>query len=124
MIKVFMFRNGVGENYCGFAVMGHGPGVRGTDIVCAGVSALTQAAAMTLENYFQTHRILSNFRINAGDGFLSVKYKPIENRYIDGVIDSMLMGLREIQKQYPENLKIVDDVIVLFERRDGSAYVI
>ena len=91
---------------CGFTVLGHtGSAPEGEDIVCAGVSALTQTAVNALETV--AHAPAS---VIVRSGFLSVRlHKGLSARqqYAARIIlRSVRQGLEDIAEAYPAHLKV------------------
>lgn len=86
----------------GFSVTGHAnTAPHGSDIVCAGVSALTQTALLGLGKHLKRD---IDYKANAGDLFLNLKDEPDE--LTDAVLKTMRLGLNEIAKLYPKIVKI------------------
>lgn len=94
----------------------------GEDIVCAAISAASQQTAFGILNYL---KVPCHIGQNDDTGFLYVdldmqnKEADIsseifnelveKNRVqLDTLLETMLIMLREIEKQYPENLKIFE----------------
>lgn len=105
MIRVAVYRDGEGQ-FRGFVVKGHSRwGPKGFDIVCAGVAALTQAAALGLMR-------LSGARVKteARDGFLECRLvEPVQGaprERVDAIVGTMVLGLREIAAQYPDHVQV------------------
>lgn len=80
--------------------------VKGSDIVCAAVSALVQAASRSIaaKGIHQT--------ITRSDGFLSFSLewealKDAERRFTVSAIDVMLFGLLAVAESHPENVNII-----------------
>ena len=104
MITVDIIRNAAGE-VAGFSVRGHAnAGVRGEDIVCAGVSALTQAAVMGLERHLGRRIQFSQTK----ECQLALELLEEPDSLTEAVLMSMLLGLKEISKGYPKNVRIVE----------------
>jgi uncharacterized protein YsxB (DUF464 family) len=92
----------------GFEVMkltGHAEYNPGNDVVCAGVSALSQALIGTLQNMkviFQTKIIES--------GNILIEILPFSDNGVQKIIDTVfltcLIGLLQIQQTYPGYLKV------------------
>lgn len=103
MITVSIFRDN-GQHIIKIHVKGHsGSAKRGKDIICAGVSALTQSALLGLAQYLR--RDLS---WQADEGLLSMELRDQPDSQTDAVLETMLLGLREIAKIEPEYLRIVE----------------
>ena len=90
------------ERIIGFRVAGHsGMGKRGHDIVCAGVSAVTQTALLGL---LKKVNAAVDYRVERGD--MSVELKSAPDDMTEVVLQTMRLGLNEIAKQYPSAVKI------------------
>ena len=86
----------------GFSVTGHsGQEKRGYDIVCAGVSALTQTALLGIGEHL--HREVD---FDMSSGKLEVKLKSAPDDLTEAIFKTMHLGLREIEKINPEAVKI------------------
>jgi len=87
---------------------GHaGFGKKNIDIVCAGISAIIQTAIVAITKVAGVSQ-----KIKQKDGFLesSIKINKLESAVLNDlivIISTMLTGLEEIIKIYPEALKIV-----------------
>lgn len=73
----------------------------GYDIVCAGVSALTQTALLGLGNHL--HRAL-DYRISSGD--LHTRLIEAPDEQTNAILETMLLGLREISALSPHAVQI------------------
>ena len=83
----------------GFTTEGHADyAIKGQDIVCAAVSTLFQTAALGLNSYCECE-------ISLGDGNAVVEIIE-RNRASDIIINTMVKGLRAIEKKHPNNLKV------------------
>ncbi len=92
----------------GFEARGHaGYAERGADIVCAGVSALTQAAVLGL-----ARRLEAPLLVVQREGFLRCTLGPGVGREVraraQDVLETMLLGLREISSLFPERLTLTE----------------
>lgn len=80
----------------------------GEDIVCA---ALSVAMQMTLNGMQQVLKVMPLFDIN-DDGFLEVDMKEMDykgkEKEIDTLLESMVLMIRELSKEYPKNIKLVE----------------
>lgn len=72
---------------------------RGNDIVCAGVSALTQAAILGLRYYDV------DMDVSMSHGEMTVQINKNED-IVKPIFTAMVVGLKEIAKQYPENVRL------------------
>lgn len=81
-------------------ISGHaGFAEHGKDIICAAVSSLAQSAALAIAAYDKTAQL------EAVEGHLKVEYTA-DDHYIDGITDTLKIGLDCIAGQYGEFLKI------------------
>ncbi len=96
----FLYR---GENCVGFSIKGHiGLGVKGKDIVCAAVSAVSQATLIGLEEVVG-ERI--TYRIEDGliECFLN-KTGDCSQK----IVETLHKTLVQLSKQYPKNLSVAE----------------
>jgi len=101
MIEIRIFSQTDGK-ISGFSVTGHsGTAERGQDIVCAGVSSLTQTALLGIMEYL--HREVD---YDIASGKLTVRLKSVPDDLTEAIMQSMLLGLIEIQKLSPEAVRI------------------
>ena len=101
MIEIRIFSQADGK-ISGFAVTGHsGTAERGQDIVCAGVSSLTQTALLGIMEYL--HREVD---YDIASGKLTVRLQSAPDDLTEAIMQSMLLGLMEIQKLSPEAVRI------------------
>jgi len=91
-------------------VSGHsGLNKKGSDILCAAVSALTQTFVLTAARVLKIEQ-----KLKQEDGYLS---SHIDLSGLDSetrvklklLFESLLIGLFEISKEYPDKIKIVND---------------
>ena len=93
----------------GFEAAGHaGYAKRGTDIVCAAVSALTQATANGLSEVVKAP---IEGQMDEDTGYLSVKILPAASEKIltdaQILLKTLKMALTEISKDYPGTIRII-----------------
>ncbi len=101
MIKVKIFKEPT-DRIVGFEVAGHsGTAERGQDIVCAGVSSLTQTALLGLERHL--HRDMD---YSVASGKLKMQLKSAPDELTETLLQTMLLGLMEIAKLSPEAVQI------------------
>ncbi len=74
----------------------------GSDIVCAAISALVQAAELGLEKAARL-----NVKSNTRDGFKEFSVSE-HNERSDAILETLRISLKEIEKQYPRHLKTED----------------
>lgn len=90
----------------GFTCSGHADySEKGTDIVCAAVSALTQSAILALERLVGVKLAL---KADSKTGLIDCSWDnyPDIIEQSELVIRMVALGLIEIQKQYPDHLKV------------------
>lgn len=103
MIRVEIVRDS-GQHIVEFRVSGHsGSAPRGKDIICAGVSALTQTALLGLHHYLQR-----SVRWQAAAGLLSMELCGQPDTQTNAVLETMLLGLKEIANSEPDYVKILE----------------
>ena len=101
MIKVKIFRNSTGK-INGFKVTGHADmAPHGQDIVCAGVSALTQTVILGVAKHLRRE---VEYVVKSGNLILNLLSEPDE--LTDAIFETMLLGLVEIEKINSKNIKI------------------
>lgn len=101
MIKINVYRSG--QAIAGFSVSGHANlAPHGQDIVCAGVSALTQAAVLGITNYLNKK---ANIEVLVGK--LGVELEEPDG-LTNAILETMLLGLMEIAKLYPKSVRIIE----------------
>lgn len=87
---------------CGFRAEGHAnTAPHGQDIVCAAVSVLTQTAALGVSKHLQK-KVL----IEQKSGALVVKLAEQPDVLTEAVFQTMLIGLKEIEKINPKAVHI------------------
>ncbi len=97
-----------GNGIAGLVTEGHsGLAEKGTDIVCAAVSTLIQTTIVSLDRIAGIKQDITQH-----DGYLSSTFdvtalQEEEIKTIEIIIHTMLLGLFEIRKQFPERLTIV-----------------
>ena len=101
MISVEIFTNEDGM-ITGYTVAGHsGTAKRGQDIVCAGVSALTQSALLGIMEHL--HRTVD---YDIASGNLRVRLSEPPDERSEAILRTMWMGLAEIEKISPKGIQI------------------
>jgi hypothetical protein len=94
MITVTIYKNS--HQYKGFAVKGHaGYAEEGYDIICAAVSALTVNTVNSIEKFTE-----DTFSGEQKDGWLSCEFPEGLSERSVLLMDSMVLGLAEIQNNY------------------------
>ena len=87
----------------GFSIDGHSnTAPRGQDIFCAGVSTVSQAAYICLADHLKR-----NFKSNFASGKLSLILNEPPDDLTEAVFQTMLIGIREIEKLAPQAVKLI-----------------
>jgi hypothetical protein len=103
MTEVEIYRDAEGR-ITAFRSRGHaGYDVEGKDIVCAGVSALVQTAVLGLEEYL---RLEPSVEQEKGRLYCSLERDIFLNREIDAILNTMVLGLKALEREYPQYLKV------------------
>ncbi|HWR41572.1 ribosomal-processing cysteine protease Prp [Sporomusa sp.] len=103
MITVTLIRDN-NQAITGFMVNGHAQAApHGQDIVCAGVSALTQSSIMGIERHLQREINLVQDRNG-----LKIELADRPDSLTAAVFETMLLGLTEIAKLYPKSVRIIE----------------
>ena len=91
MIKVIVRKNGI-------EIQGHANyGARGNDIVCAAASGIIQTAVLGMMKH------MPNVQIAKNDGYIKIN----DNSHI--IIDTMMMGLKDLEIQFPKHIQIKEE---------------
>ena len=94
-VSIIKTRNG---EYKGFTCIGHsGYADEGEDIVCAAVSVLVINAINSLEELAREKFKLAT---NEEEGLIDCRFEKHINEKSQLLLDSMVLGLQEIRKQY------------------------
>ena len=96
-----------GGRITGFKAKGHtGYAEQGSDIVCAAVSAVTQTACLGLMEYLKAQPQIvqkdGELRLDLSEG---MPPKDVERAEL--ILGTMLSGLRSVQENYSDYLKII-----------------
>jgi uncharacterized protein YsxB (DUF464 family) len=105
MVKIIFNRDDL-KRYNGFQCIGHAEfKKKGYDIVCAGISTLTQTTLMALEKFLKI-----GIRVKADQkaGLLECAWEndPATVEQSDLLVETMKLGLNEIHNLYPEHLSL------------------
>ena len=102
MIRVRIERDATGR-IRGFEAKGHaGAGPKGNDIVCAAVSVLTDSVFLGLDRHLKRE-----MEWDADSGDISVRLKEAPDELTEAILATLVLGLTEIQKIYPDRLRIL-----------------
>lgn len=103
MTKVTIYREN--DSITGYCLDGHtGFALEGSDIVCSALSMLSITCANALER-------LAGAEIDCEqrEGFLMVRLRPNQiNEKTDLIFRLFELGARDIQAEYPANVKIIN----------------
>ncbi len=106
MVEIAIIKDRSGRN-CGFRCSGHAEySEKGFDIVCSGISALTNTTVLALE---QLVKLSLQIEADPDTAFLECRWsnaEAVQQTQADLLLKTMYLGLREIQKQYPKNLSL------------------
>lgn len=91
-----------------FEVSGHaGYSKKGSDIICAAVSTVTQQTAVGILDYLKL-----NVKTKVKDGFLSLDLSQTDkmgkDKEVDTLLETMYMFLIQIEQQYPKYVKLIE----------------
>jgi len=101
MIKIEIVRSS-DQAMVGFSVNGHaGTAPHGQDIVCAGISALTQTAVLGLDR-----QLKKKIRVKIASGNLKMNLLDKPDVLTNAVLETMLIGLTEIGNLNPQSVRI------------------
>lgn len=99
MVNIEVKRNVAGK-ITSCQISGHAEaGEKGSDIVCAGVSAISQTALLGLLKHLNSK---VSYKMQAGNMYFSLQEVPDEKT--DIILETMLLGFEEITKAYPQNV--------------------
>ena len=108
MTKIKIYRQN--EIIVGFESGGHsGYAEYGSDIVCSAISSILLTTVLGLKNVVKAGVNISR---DDNKGYLKVILKENDNNKIKNtqiVFDTMLLGLKEVEKSYKKYLKLEDD---------------
>ena len=106
MIQIKTSRNAAGQ-VVALEVRGHaGWGRKGQDIVCAAVSALTQTALLGLR---QQAEASIDYKVQKKPALLTCLLLSPPDDKTGVILETVLLGLTEIAKEYPGSLKLTED---------------
>lgn len=102
MIKIEFIRSGDNLIY-GYKIIGHSKVVsRGGNVVCAAVSVLACTTVLAIQKLLGTELIGYS-----EEGIQIIKIKE-SNRDIQLLLETMYLGISEIRKQYPKQVRIIE----------------
>lgn len=81
---------------------------KGSDIVCAGVSALTIALVHTLDDLEEQGKVENIMDIDAGVAEIECLSKIFTDIIeVESAFNTVLRGFNHIEKEYPKNVKVI-----------------
>ena len=96
MTTIVIFKSN--DSYKGFTCMGHtGFGISGKDIVCASISILVINTLNAIEQLANENMVVDS---DEKSGSIECHFPEEINEKTKLLMDSMLMGLKEIEKKY------------------------
>ena len=103
MIKAEIFTSN--GKIIGFSISGHSEAApRGKDIYCAGVSALSDSAFLCIANHLKR-----DVEGGTAEGKSWLKLKTPPDELTEAVFQTLLIGLKEIEKLVPQFVKVIVD---------------
>ena len=96
----------VTKGFTEMKITGHAGFNPGNDPVCAGVSALGYALVNTLYNIEGIEYVKNEVGEHIDIKFIPIQ-DPMKKIAVNIVFETILIGLKAIQKNYPDNVKIV-----------------
>lgn len=107
MVRVDIFRTAEGD-VIGFTASGHaGYAPKGSDIVCAAVSVLTQTAALALPRHAG---VTPAVKVDEETGLLTCRLPerldPVQAERAQIILQSMVTGLVEVAREYGDYIEI------------------
>ena len=93
MITITVFKHQ--GRYEGFQCAGHAEYADENDIICAAVSALTVNAINSIESFTE-----DAMAVRQDDGYLELILEGTCSKETSLLLDSMVLGLKDIQKSY------------------------
>lgn len=111
MVRVDIYRTARGD-VAGFTASGHaGYAPKGSDIVCAAVSVLTQTAVLALPRHA---RVTPEVAVDDEEGFLTCRLPrdldPVQAERAQIILESMVTGLFEIAREYGDYIEVKEVV--------------
>ncbi len=103
MVRIEIYRNS-SNAITGFSVTGHAnTAPHGQDIVCAAVSVLAQTAVLGLERHLGR-----SVHLDIASGKLKVELDSAPDDLTGAVLETMLLGLKEIVQINPKSVRIFE----------------
>lgn len=97
----------------GFSVDGHAnTAKRGFDIYCAGASMMSQSTFLCLRDHLKRE-----FTWDAAHGRLMVRLKDAPDDLTEATFQTMLIGMKELQKLAPQIVKVEEKLFLGGEKK-------
>ena len=109
MISIEIFRD-KDLNITGLSSKGHADYAEsGSDVVCAAVSMLVINSLNAIEKFSSTKAVLENE--DQEEGVIKVGFESIPDEKAQIILDTMLLGLNEVIKNYGKKyLRLIDTI--------------
>lgn len=106
MIVAEIYKNSDGK-IIGFSVDGHSNQAKhGYDIYCAAASMISSSVLVCLRDYLKR-----NLDGEAKHGRLMIKLKDPPDELTEVAFQTMLIGMREVEKQVPKIVKVEEKIL-------------
>ena len=82
---------------------------RGSDIICAAVSAVVQTAFLGVKNISNKQVVI---RRDDAKGFISLKINNLKDKELEKsqiILETMILGLKDIESDYKKYLKLEEE---------------
>lgn len=107
MTKIRLYKNPNGF-ICGFLASGHASGEQaGSNIYCAAVSAITQTAAIGLE---EVAKVKTDIKMQSGKLSVMIDENDASNEKCRTIFETMLAGLASFDEVNPNHIQIIEEV--------------
>ncbi len=105
MIRAEIYKQDDGK-IIGFSIDGHAnTASRGFDIYCAAASMMSQSTFLCIENHLKR-----DFDWDAAHGRLMLKLKDAPDDLTEVAFQTMLIGMRELEKIAPRIVKVTEKI--------------
>ena len=106
MIRAEIYKQEDGK-IIGFSVDGHSnQAKRGHDIYCSAASMISSSAFLCLRDYLKR-----DMDGEAAHGKLMIKLKEPPDDLTEAVFQTLLIGMREVEKQVPQIVKVTEKIL-------------
>ncbi len=80
---------------------GHSDGLKGKDILCAAISAISQSALTGLIYYNK-----DGIEWKLEKGYINIRIKDLFDEKIQVILTTMVLGIKAISKEFPDKIHI------------------